>query len=86
MVAPWEFEPVLAGPSYAFLSILAGRPVVDSNSTRTEPCVVIRPEMEGTTPVDAPKATHLNRCERIIPPSQEMEAGLKTPALPGYVS
>ena len=70
---------MLAGPCYAFLRMQAGSTaVVDSNSTRTEPCAVIRPELEGTTPADAPKVTNLNGHERIIRPSQEMEAGLKT--------
>ena len=50
--------------------------VVDSNSTRTEPCALIRPELE-TTPVEASKATDLNGYERKIRPSQEMGVDLK---------
>ncbi len=29
--------------------------LVDSNSTRTEPCVAIHPDAEGTTQVNAPE-------------------------------
>ena len=44
----WGFEPVLPGGSCAFRRIRAVRTsIVDSNSTRTESCVSIRPDPEA---------------------------------------
>ena len=49
----------------------------DSNSTRTESYVAIRPDPEGPMQVDSPKAAGHNGCQQIICPSREMRAGLK---------
>ena len=53
--------------------------LVDSNSTRTESYVAIRPDPEARMQVDAPKAADRNGCQQIIRPSRGMQAGLKIP-------
>jgi len=69
---------VLPGASYAFLRIQAVRAaLVDSNSSRTESCVAIRPNPEAPSQVDATKATDHSGYQRIIRSSLEMGAGLK---------
>jgi hypothetical protein len=50
---------------------------VDSNSTRTESSVAIRPDPIARVPVDVPKAADHNGYQQITRPSREMEAGLK---------
>jgi hypothetical protein len=50
---------------------------VDSNSTRTESYVAIRPDPEARMRVDAPKAVYHNGCQQIIHPRWGMRAGLK---------
>ena len=54
-----------------------GTVLVDSNSTRTESCVAIRPDREAQTRVGAPKASDNNEHLQIIRPSREMGAGVK---------
>jgi len=50
---------------------------VDSNSTRTDSYVAIRPDLEAQMQVNALKAAARNGCQQIIRPSREMGAGLK---------
>jgi CheY-like chemotaxis protein len=64
--------------SYALLRIQAVRTaLVDSNSTRTESCVVTRSDPEAQARSTPPKAKDHNGCQQIIRPSREMGAGLK---------
>jgi hypothetical protein len=51
--------------------------LVDSNSTRTESCVAIRPDLNAQIQVDAPEAADHNGHPQIIRPSRGMRAGLK---------
>ncbi len=51
--------------------------VVDSNSTRTESCVNIRPDPAAPSRVDAPKAADYSGYRQIMRPSRGMRAGLK---------
>jgi hypothetical protein len=51
--------------------------VVDSNSTRTESCVNIRPDPAAPSRVDAPKAADDSGYRQIMRPSRGMRAGLK---------
>ena len=70
-------------PGYAALAtrIYESKPVrtavVDSNSTRTESYVAIRPDPEARMQVDAPKAVDHNGCRQIIHLKRGMRAGLK---------
>jgi hypothetical protein len=50
---------------------------VDSNSTRTDSYVAIRPDLEAPMQVNALKGAARNGCQQIIRPSREMRAGLK---------
>jgi len=71
-------------PGYAALGtrLYGSTPVrtglVDSNSTRTESYVAIRPDPEARIQVDAPKTVDHNGCQQINRPSRGMRAGLKT--------
>jgi len=73
--------PKLGGPSLVF------PPLVDSNSTRTESYVAIRPDPEAKARSTLQKATVHSGYRQIIRPSQDMEAGLKmllcTKGMPG---
>jgi hypothetical protein len=73
-----DLNPFSPRASCAFLRIQAVlTALVDSNSTRTESCVAIRPDPEAQTRVDAPKATDRNGYQQIIRPSRGKGAGLK---------
>src|SRR5712664_3648760 len=65
--APQEAGALHSGPAV----------LVDSNSTRTESYVAIRPDRKDRTQVDATKAPDHNGCQRITRPSRGMRAGLK---------
>jgi len=53
--------------------------VVDSNSTRTESCIAIRPDPKAQIKVSALKATDHNGWQQMIRPCRGMKAGLKNP-------
>ena len=71
------FEPVClclrCDATYSELDIL----VVDSNSTRTESYVAIRPDPEAPSMVDVPKAADHNGYQQIMGPGLALRAGLK---------
>ena len=52
------------GPTPFYLIRAVPTALVDSNSTRTEPCVAIRLNPEAQGQVDTPKATDHNRTNR----------------------
>jgi len=70
-------HPAILGPSSGQRIALYCTSRVDSNSTRTESCVAIRPDPKARLQVGALKAANHSGYQQTIRPSREMGAGLK---------